>query len=170
MATIISHSPAETAALGEQWGRAAESGLVIGLSGDLGAGKTQFVKGLARGLGIAGRVHSPTFALVNIYSGGRLTLFHLDLYRLETQERIAAAGLEEYLRPEGVTVIEWAERWFDGVQSPKSKVQGPEAGVSVAGAASGRRAGDCAPHLIWVEIEVLSETERRITYDDNPGA
>ena len=93
----ISHSPAETAALGEQWGRAAESGLVIGLSGDLGAGKTQFVKGLARGLGIAARVHSPTFALVNIYTGGRLTLFHLDLYRLDTREQIAAAGLEEYL-------------------------------------------------------------------------
>ena len=70
MATTISHSPAETAALGEQWGRTASSGLVIGLSGDLGAGKTQFVKGLARGLGIAARVHSPTFALVNIYTGG----------------------------------------------------------------------------------------------------
>src|ERR1035437_2612 len=99
MATTISHSPAETAALGEQWGRTAPSGLVIGLSGDLGAGKTQFVKGLARGLGIAERVHSPTFALVNIYSGGRLTLFHLDVYRLDTPQQIAAAGLEDYLSP-----------------------------------------------------------------------
>ena len=95
MATCISHSPAETAALGEQWGRAAASGLVIGLCGDLGAGKTRLVKGLARGLGIAARVHSPTFALVNIYNGGRLTLFHLDLYRLETREQILTAGLEE---------------------------------------------------------------------------
>src|SRR5208337_508923 len=112
MATNISRSPAETVALGESWGRAAASGLVIGLCGDLGAGKTQMVKGLARGLGIAARVHSPTFAIVNIYNGGRLTLFHLDLYRLDTREQIQAAGLEEYLEPEGVTVIEWAERWF----------------------------------------------------------
>jgi tRNA threonylcarbamoyladenosine biosynthesis protein TsaE len=158
MATSISHSPADTAALGEQWGRAAQSGLVIGLSGDLGAGKTQFVKGLARGLGIAARVQSPTYVLVNIYAGGRLTLFHLDLYRLDTPGQIAAAGLEEYLRPAGVTVIEWAERWLDEVQGPKSKVQSPES--EVAGQPQ---------RLRWVQIEVLSETERRITYED-PGA
>ena len=65
MATYISHSPAETEQLGEQIGRNADAGLVIGLSGDLGAGKTQFVRGLARGLGIAARVHSPTFTLVS---------------------------------------------------------------------------------------------------------
>ncbi|HEY9175206.1 MAG TPA: tRNA (adenosine(37)-N6)-threonylcarbamoyltransferase complex ATPase subunit type 1 TsaE, partial [Verrucomicrobiae bacterium] len=79
MPTLVSHSPAETEALGESWGRSAERGLVIALSGDLGAGKTQLVKGLARGLDFAGRVHSPTFTLVNEYAGGRLTLFHLDL-------------------------------------------------------------------------------------------
>src|ERR1051326_1819162 len=117
MATSISHSPGETEALGESWARAAQGGVVIGLSGDLGAGKTQLVKGLARGLGISQRVHSPTFALVNIYTGGRRTLFHLDLHRLETCEQILAAGLDEYLTPEGVTVIEWAERWFGEVQS-----------------------------------------------------
>src|SRR3954462_10473657 len=109
MAANISHSPAETEALGESWGRAATKGLVIALSGDLGAGKTQLVKGLARGLGISTRVHSPTFTLINVYSGGRLTLFHLDLYRLETQLQIVAAGLEEYLQPAGVAVIEWVE-------------------------------------------------------------
>src|SRR5438045_6154577 len=114
MATYISNSPAETEALGEQWGREAQSGLVLGLSGDLGAGKTQLVKGLARGLNITERVHSPTFALINVYSGGRLPLFHLDLYRLDTPEQIAAAGLEEYFNPAGVSVIEWAERWFGG--------------------------------------------------------
>src|SRR5262245_24403162 len=112
MATSISHSPGETEALGEAWGRIAQSGFVLGLTGDLGTGKTQLVKGLARGLGISQRVHSPTFALVNIYTGGRLTLFHLDLYRLETREQILGAGLEEYLSPDGVSVIEWAERWF----------------------------------------------------------
>lgn len=141
MATSISHSPSDTEALGEQWGRVAQSGLVLGLSGELGAGKTQLVKGLARGLGITQRVHSPTFALVNIYPGGRLTLFHLDLYRLETREQILAAGLEEYLTPDGVTVIEWAERWF-GDNRPEN------------------------PNVRWVKIETLGETERRITYED----
>ena len=113
MATFISHSPAETGSLGEKFGRAAERGLVIALSGDLGAGKTQFVKGLARGLGISARVHSPTFTLVNEYGGGRLKLFHLDLYRLETPAQILSAGIEEFLAPDGVSVIEWAERIYD---------------------------------------------------------
>jgi tRNA threonylcarbamoyladenosine biosynthesis protein TsaE len=145
MATLISHSQAETEALGEAWGRDAKTGWVIGLCGELGAGKTQLVRGLARGLGCPERVHSPTFTLVNIYSGGRLALFHIDLYRLETRDQIVTAGLEEYLRPTGVTVIEWAERWF-GVQSPVSKAQSP---------------------LRWVQLETLSETERRISYEDS---
>src|SRR5258708_37828073 len=110
MATFISHSPAETEALGEKLGRAAERGLVLALSGDLGAGKTQLVKGIARGLGVTARVHSPTFTLVNEYGGGRLKLFHLDLYRLETPAQILSAGIEEFLSPDGVAVIEWAER------------------------------------------------------------
>jgi len=131
--------------------------MVIGLCGDLGAGKTQLVKGLARGLGIAQRVRSPTFALVNIYAGGRLPLFHLDLYRLDTREQIVAAGLEEYLNPAGVTVIEWAERWFD-VGSPQSTVHGPRSTELELQPVPGR--------LRWVRIDVLSETERRISYED----
>src|SRR5271170_5955973 len=111
-ATYISHSPAETESLGVRFGRAAARGLVIALNGDLGAGKTQFVRGLARGLGIPTRVHSPTFTLVNEYAGGRLRLYHLDLYRLETPEQIRTAGLDDYLEPDGVSVVEWAERWF----------------------------------------------------------
>ncbi len=111
---MISHSPAETEALGEQIGRVAGHGLVLALSGDLGAGKTQLVKGIARGLGVTARVHSPTFTLVNEYGGGRLKLFHLDLYRLETPAQILSAGIEEFLSPDGVTVIEWAERLEDG--------------------------------------------------------
>src|SRR5213083_1386374 len=103
MATHTSHSPTETEALGEAWGRAAKPGWVIGLSGDLGAGKTQLVKGLARGLGLTARVHSPTFALVHEYGSGRLPLSHLDLYRLDTKEQIFSAGLAEYLEPKGVT-------------------------------------------------------------------
>lgn len=142
MPTVVSHNPGETQALGENWGRAAKHGLVIALSGDLGAGKTQLTKGIARGLGATDRVHSPTFSLVNIYAGGRLTLFHLDLYRLETREQILSAGLDEYLRPDGVTVIEWAERLEDGGWSMKD----------------GR--------VIKVKIEAISESERRISHDN----
>src|SRR6516162_11808678 len=141
MATFESHNTGETESLGERWGREAKSGLVIALSGDLGAGKTQLVKGIARGLGISTRVHSPTFTLVNIYTGGRLTLYHLDLYRLETTDQILSAGLEEYLKPEGLAVIEWAERWLNDVQSFPAGL---------------RR----------VRIETLSENERRISYED----
>ena len=142
MATFISHSPAETQALGEAWGRAGQPGSVIGLSGELGAGKTQLVHGLARGLGTPARVHSPTFTLINIYAGGRLPLYHLDLYRLDTPQQIREAGLEEYLRPDGLTVIEWAERWFASLPSP------------------------LAPRFLSVQIETISESERLIAYED----
>ena len=109
-----SHSVAETEALGERVGQRATPGLVIGLSGDLGAGKTALVRGLARGLGCRGRVHSPTFALLNEYTGGRTRLFHLDLYRLNSAEEVRGAGLEEYLdQPDGVSVVEWMGRWSE---------------------------------------------------------
>lgn len=152
MATFTSHSPAETESLGEAWGRAAQRGLVIALSGDLGAGKTQLVRGLARGLGVTTRVHSPTFTLVNEYSGGRLKLFHLDLYRLETPEQIHSAGIEEFLQPDGVAVIEWAERLCEG-QHPTLNIQRPT---------SNERG-----QVRSVRIEVLSETERLIVYEDS---
>jgi len=149
MVTVISRSPAETELLGEQWGRAALSGWVIGLSGGLGAGKTQLVKGLARGLGAVDRVHSPTFALINEYNSGRLPLFHLDLYRLDTREQIAGAGLEPYFyQPAGVTVIEWAERWFG--EEPGFRIQ--DSGFPAS----------CR----FVRIETLGETDRRIAYED----
>lgn len=149
MATLISNSPEETEALGEAWGKEAVSGIVIGLTGALGSGKTQFVKGLARGLRVTDRAHSPTFTLVNEYRGGRLRLFHLDLYRLDTPEQIMAAGLEEYFyEPDGIAVIEWAERWFGQVPSSKFRVP----------SRSGR--------YRRVQIETLSECRRRITYED----
>ncbi len=140
MAEFISHSPAETESLGEKFGRAVASGTVVALSGDLGAGKTQFVRGLARGLGISQRVHSPTFTLVNEYGGGRLKLFHLDLYRLETPEQILSAGIEEFLQPDGVAVIEWAERIYD--------------------------LRFTIYDLKDVKIEIVSESERKIYCDD----
>jgi tRNA threonylcarbamoyladenosine biosynthesis protein TsaE len=158
MATLISHSPAETEALGEAWGREAESGWVLGLCGELGAGKTQLVRGLARGLGCSDRVHSPTFTLVNIYGGGRLRLFHIDLYRLETREQIIAAGLEEYLNPAGIAVIEWAERWF-GTELPRSPVGGRNGLEQIATAGSRNQ-------LRWVQMDSLNENERHIVYED----
>ena len=111
MAIFISRSPEETEAFAKSLGATCSEGSVIGLTGELGAGKTQFVKGLARGLKFTGLVHSPTFALLNSYAGGRLPLFHLDLYRLETQEAIERAGLADYFSPAGVAVVEWIERW-----------------------------------------------------------
>jgi tRNA threonylcarbamoyladenosine biosynthesis protein TsaE len=144
MGTFISHSPAETEALGEAWAREAQAGWVIGLTGELGAGKTQLVKGFARGLNVSARVQSPTFALVNEYGGGRLPLFHVDLYRLDGPERIIAAGLESYLiRPEGVSVVEWIDRWLGqpAVLAPLYRF---------------RRA----------RIAVLGESQREIVYED----
>ena len=170
MVTYISHNPAETEALGETWGQDAKPGLIIALSGDLGAGKTQLVKGLARGLQIATRVTSPTFALVNEYTGGRLLLNHLDLYRLETTEQILAAGLEEYLHPDGVTVIEWAERWSILVQSAECGGQDVEPAIRPEVAKANQQSPGSNRHrsavLRQVRIETLSETERRITYED----
>jgi tRNA threonylcarbamoyladenosine biosynthesis protein TsaE len=148
MATFISHSPAQTTSLGEEWGRDAQSGLVVGLSGGLGAGKTILAAGLARGLGVTGRVQSPTFALVNEYREGRLPLFHLDLYRLESRDAIIAAGLELYLvRPSGVAVVEWIERWLEDGSWPAVR------GVKF------RR----------VVIHSPGETEREIVYEDFGG-
>jgi tRNA threonylcarbamoyladenosine biosynthesis protein TsaE len=148
MATFISHSPAQTGALGEEWGREAQRGWVIGLSGGLGAGKTVLAAGLARGLGVTARVQSPTFALVNEYRDGRLPLFHLDLYRLATRGDIIAAGLELYLvRPSGVAVVEWMERWLEDGSWPAVR------GVRF------RR----------VEIKTAGETSREIMYEDFGG-
>jgi tRNA threonylcarbamoyladenosine biosynthesis protein TsaE len=156
----ISHSPAETEALGEDWGRTISHGTVIALCGDLGAGKTQLVKGLARGLGITTRVQSPTFALVNCYPGGRIPLFHLDLYRLETPQMVLAAGLEEYLAPQGVSVIEWAGRWF--TEKPTTRSRGAEPLDAVAASLRTSRPAT----LRWVELEVINDTDRRICYED----
>ena len=111
MVTLTSKSPEETFRIAEDFGKTAHAGLVIGLVGDLGAGKTEYVKGFANGLGITERVHSPTFTLVNEYRSGRLPCYHMDLYRLETPDQIHAAGLEPYFEPkDAVTLIEWFDR------------------------------------------------------------
>ena len=111
--SIESRSPAETIARGVELAAALEAGSVLALSGELGAGKTCFVKGIAQGLGITEPITSPTFTLINEYRSGRLPLFHIDLYRLDSAAEAVAIGIEEYLNGNGVTVIEWAERIKD---------------------------------------------------------
>ena len=97
-------------AFGERLGRELERGDVVALYGELGAGKTVLVKGIARGLGITQEVTSPTFTLVHEYSGGRLTLFHIDLYRLNAIDEAMTIGIEDYMAGPGVTAIEWSEK------------------------------------------------------------
>src|SRR5262245_35504945 len=121
MVTLTSHSPEETFELGASWGREARAGWVVGLCGELGAGKTQLAKGIASGLGVTSGVHSPTFALVNEYEGGRMRMVHLDLFRLPDPEAVARAGMEDYLRGfPGVTVVEWFDRWLPQARDASS--------------------------------------------------
>ncbi len=191
MGMFISNSPEETVALGETWGREAVPRLVIGLSGELGSGKTQLVKGIARGLGITRRVTSPSFTLVNEYRGGRLPLFHLDLYRLDTPEQIIAAGLEDYLyAPAGVAVVEWIEHWAqgstDGFGTPASSIVTPDGAapsLRLSPAVGRKGFPECGtgeqtsgplprPHDVGcryrgVRIEALGELTRQICYEDS---
>ncbi len=109
--TLTSRSEAETAAAGRVLAEQVHAGDVILLAGDLGAGKTAFVRGLAEGLGIDTiQVSSPTFTLIQEYRGGRLTLYHVDLYRLTPRE-VDELGLEELIEQGGVVAVEWPDRW-----------------------------------------------------------
>lgn len=110
-----SSSPDQTRKIAADWAKKLEPGDQIGLFGDLGAGKTVFVQGLARGIGITDRhyVNSPTFTLVNIYEGSKISIVHADLYRVEKLEEISQLGLEEQVTGLRILVIEWAEK-YDG--------------------------------------------------------
>ncbi len=112
MDTIICKNVEETIRWGfEQMAPRLSVGMVIALTGDLGAGKTHLVKGIALGLGYPGEVTSPTFTLLHEYLGGRLTLYHLDLYRIQGAQEAIRFGVEDYLPAvEGVTIVEWPER------------------------------------------------------------
>jgi tRNA threonylcarbamoyladenosine biosynthesis protein TsaE len=110
--TITTASQAETIQLGRKLGALLKEGDVVALVGELGSGKTWLTKGIALGLGVRPDtvITSPSFALVNEYEG-RVTLFHMDVYRLESLSELLSAGLEEYLYSQGVVVLEWADRW-----------------------------------------------------------
>lgn len=109
--TVETASEAETEAAGESLGRSLDAGSVVLLYGDLGAGKTAFVRGMARGVGaLADEVSSPTFTLVQEYAGASLTLYHVDLYRLGPAE-VDDLGLDDLVDGRGIVAIEWAERW-----------------------------------------------------------
>ena len=110
----LSHSPEETEQLGEQLGRTLRPGSVVAYRGDLGMGKTAFTRGLARGLGCTCRVTSPTFTIVNEYSGA-LPLFHFDMYRLDSSDDLFDIGWEDYLDRGGVWAVEWSERVEDAL-------------------------------------------------------
>ena len=113
---FVTECEQETEALGERLAGRLEPGAVVAFTGDLGAGKTAFPRGLARGLGISGRVTSPTFTVVNEYEGGRLPLFHFDMYRLGSSDELFGIGWEDYLARGGVCAVEWSENVSDALE------------------------------------------------------
>ena len=136
MATFISNSPAETEAIGRQVAENIGVGSVLALKGDLGSGKTLFVKGVVNGLGSSADVTSPTFTILHEYRGGRLPVYHFDLFRVENPQALARLGLDDYFFGDGISVIEWADRFREFV---------PE-------------------QARWIFFEIKSETQRAITF------
>ncbi len=119
---FITHSPDETRLLGQRLARVLEPGAVVAFTGDLGAGKTAFVSGMAKGLGIEERVTSPTFTIVNEYEGGRLPLFHFDMYRLGSADELFDIGWEDYLARDGVCAVEWTEHVTEAMEDDAIRV------------------------------------------------
>lgn len=120
---FITNSEEETERLGARLAVKLEPGAVIAFTGDLGAGKTAFTRGLARGLGIPDRVTSPTFTIVNEYEGGRLPLFHFDMYRLGSADELFDIGWEDYLARKGVCAVEWSENVSDALEEGTLSVE-----------------------------------------------
>ena len=132
----ITNSPEETESLGAALGKIIKPGTVIAYRGDLGAGKTAFTRGLAAGLGYTDMVTSPTYTIVNEYLGGRLPLFHFDMYRLGSSDDLFDIGWEDYLERGGVCAVEWSENVEDAMED-----------------------------ALCVTIEKLGEDSRRITLE-----
>ncbi len=137
---FITHSPEETEKIGEALAKSLQPGTILAYRGDLGAGKTAFTRGLARGLGCKETVTSPTYTIVNEYLGGRLPLFHFDMYRLTSSDDLWDIGWEDYLDREGVCAVEWSENVQDAMED-----------------------------AITVTIEKLGENTRRITIEGGQG-
>ena len=133
---FITHSAEETEALGERLAQTLTGGEVVAYFGELGAGKTAFTRGLARGLGISMRVTSPTYTIVNEYSGGRLPLFHFDMYRLDSSEELFDIGWEDYLARGGVVAVEWSENVTDALDTVRiEKTAADERRITIEGSA-----------------------------------
>ena len=115
---FITHSPEETEKVGQALGALLQPGTVIAYTGDLGAGKTAFTRGLARGLGAKEQVTSPTYTIVNEYLSGRMPLFHFDMYRLTCADDLFDIGWEDYLERGGVCAVEWSENVAEAMEEP----------------------------------------------------
>ena len=139
MATFISNNPAETEAIGQRFAKDVNAGSILALKGELGSGKTQLVKGLVAGLGSGAAVTSPTFTILHEYSSGRFPVYHFDFFRLEDRPSVARLGLDDYFFGDGVSVIEWADRFPELI---------PE-------------------QARWIWFEIKSEDERSITLGDD---
>ena len=113
---FLTNSPEETERVGAALGKILNPGTVLAYRGDLGAGKTAFTRGLARGLGYAEPVTSPTYTIVNEYLGGRLPLFHFDMYRLASSDDLWDIGWEDYLDRNGIAAVEWSENISDALE------------------------------------------------------
>lgn len=137
MTEAVTRSPAETEAFAEEMAKRLCGGEIIAFRGPMGMGKTCFTRGLARGLGFTGQVTSPTFALVNEYVGGRLPLYHFDMFRIESWEDLYSCGFFDYMEMGGVIAAEWSE--------------------NIEGALSG--------DVIFVTIEKTDENSRKITVE-----
>lgn len=136
----MTRNPEETYKLGIQLGERLKPGIIISLNGDLGAGKTQFTKGIAKGLGVDDYITSPTFTIVNEYEG-RLPFYHFDIYRIDDIEELYEIGFEEYIYGKGVSVIEW-----------------------------GDMIGDILPDdIIYIYIKKIDDNTREIEIDDKTG-
>ena len=133
---FITHSPEETEAIGEKLAQQLKPGTILAYRGDLGAGKTAFTRGLARGLGFREQVTSPTYTIVNEYLGGFMPLFHFDMYRLHSSDDLFDIGWDDYLERGGICAVEWSENVEDALEEP-----------------------------ITVTIEKLGENSRRITVE-----
>jgi tRNA threonylcarbamoyladenosine biosynthesis protein TsaE len=135
VATYISDSPSETETAGREFAWDLPAGSVVALTGQLGSGKTRFVKGLAAEIGAPQEVTSPTFTLIHEYTGGRVPVYHFDFFRIEDRQSAERLGLEEYFFGDGICVVEWADKFPELIP----------------------------PGARWVSFEARSETDRLIT-------